>query len=73
MTVAWFFIGLLSLMALNIPVALCMAGVAVGYLLLTGSAPIELVVQRMINGADSFVLLAIPFFLLAGSLMNAGG
>jgi tripartite ATP-independent transporter DctM subunit len=73
MTVAWFFIGLLSLMALNIPVALCMAGVAVGYLLLNGSAPIELVVQRMINGADSFVLLAIPFFLLAGSLMNAGG
>ena len=73
MTLAWFFIGLLSLMALNIPVALCMAGVAVGYLLLTGSAPIELVVQRMINGADSFVLLAIPFFLLAGSLMNAGG
>jgi C4-dicarboxylate transporter DctM subunit len=73
MTVAWFFIGLLSLMALHIPVALCMAGVAVGYLLLTGSAPIELVVQRMINGADSFVLLAIPFFLLAGSLMNAGG
>ena len=73
MTVAWFFIGLLSLMALNIPVALCMAGVAVGYLLLTGSAPIELVAQRMINGADSFVLLAIPFFLLAGSLMNAGG
>ena len=73
MTVAWFFIGLLSLMALNIPVALCMAGVAVGYLLLTGSAPIELVVQRMINGAGSFVLLAIPFFLLAGSLMNAGG
>jgi tripartite ATP-independent transporter DctM subunit len=73
MTVAWFFLGLLCLMAMNIPVALCMAGVAVGYLLLTDAAPIELVVQRMINGSDSFVLLAIPFFLLAGSLMNAGG
>jgi tripartite ATP-independent transporter DctM subunit len=73
MTVAWFFIALLCLMALNVPVAFCMAGVAIGYILLGGSVPLELVVQRMISGADSFVLLAIPFFLLAGSLMNAGG
>jgi tripartite ATP-independent transporter DctM subunit len=73
MIAAWFFLGLLCLMALNVPVALCMAGVAVGYILLTGAVPIELIVQRMIGGSDSFVLLAIPFFLLAGSLMNAGG
>jgi tripartite ATP-independent transporter DctM subunit len=73
MTVAWFFIALLVLMALNVPIAFCMAGVALGYVLLTGTVPIELIVQRMISGTDSFVLLAIPFFLLAGSLMNAGG
>jgi tripartite ATP-independent transporter DctM subunit len=72
-TIAYFFLGLLCLMALNVPVALCMAGVAIGFLFMTDSAPLELVVQRMISGADSFVLLAIPFFLLAGSLMNAGG
>ena len=73
MTIAWFFIAVLCLMALNVPVAFCMAGVALGYVLITGNPPIELIVQRMISGADSFVLLAIPFFLLAGSLMNAGG
>jgi tripartite ATP-independent transporter DctM subunit len=73
MTIAWFFIAVLCLMALNVPVAFCMAGVALGYVLITGNPPVELIVQRMISGADSFVLLAIPFFLLAGSLMNAGG
>jgi C4-dicarboxylate transporter DctM subunit len=73
MTITWFFIAVLCLMALNVPVAFCMAGVALGYVLITGNPPIELIVQRMISGADSFVLLAIPFFLLAGSLMNAGG
>ncbi|HTX53845.1 MAG TPA: TRAP transporter large permease [Candidatus Baltobacteraceae bacterium] len=73
MTVAWFFIALVGLMALNVPIAFCMAGVALGYVLITGTVPIELIVQRMISGTDSFVLLAIPFFLLAGSLMNAGG
>jgi tripartite ATP-independent transporter DctM subunit len=73
MTIAWFFIAVLCLMALNVPVAFSMAGVALGYVLITGNPPIELIVQRMISGADSFVLLAIPFFLLAGSLMNAGG
>ncbi len=73
MTIAWFFIGLVCLMALNIPIAFSMAGVALGFILLSGTAPLELVVQRMISGSDSFVLLAIPFFLLAGSLMNAGG
>jgi len=73
MTVAWFFIALLCLMALNVPIAFCMVGVGLGYILLVGNVPLELVVQRMISGSDSFVLLAIPFFLLAGSLMNAGG
>ena len=73
MTITWFFIAVLCLMALNVPVAFCMAGVALGYVLITGNPPVELIVQRMISGADSFVLLAIPFFLLAGSLMNAGG
>ncbi len=73
MTVAWFFIALVGLMALNVPIAFCMAGVALGFVLITGTVPIELIVQRMISGTDSFVLLAIPFFLLAGSLMNAGG
>jgi tripartite ATP-independent transporter DctM subunit len=73
MTVTWFFVALLCLMALNVPIAFCMAGVGLGYILLGGNVPLELIVQRMISGSDSFVLLAIPFFLLAGSLMNAGG
>jgi tripartite ATP-independent transporter DctM subunit len=71
--VAAFFLGLLLLMALDVPVAFCMAGVALAFAVLRGDLPLELVAQRMLAGTDSFVLLAIPFFLLAGSLMNAGG
>lgn len=47
--------------------------VPVFYVLLTGRVPDVVVMHRMINGVDSFPLLAIPFFILAGNLMNNGG
>jgi C4-dicarboxylate transporter DctM subunit len=64
---------LLLLLALEFPVAIAMTGASVAYLLLLGDIPLVVVAQRVTVGVDSFVLLAIPFFFLAGELMNRGG
>ncbi len=64
---------LLLLLALEFPVAIAMSGASVAYLLLRGDIPLIVVAQRVTVGVDSFVLLAIPFFFLAGELMNQGG
>lgn len=64
---------LLLLLALECPVAFAMTGASVAYLLLRGDIPLVVVAQRVTVGVDSFVLLAIPFFFLAGELMNQGG
>ena len=73
MTIAIFLGSLLGAMALGIPIAFS--------LLLCGAALMwhmsmfdpQILAQNVINGADSFPLLAVPFFMLAGEVMNAGG
>ena len=67
------FVGLFALLLSGAPVAVALAGSAMAWLLLTGQAPQLVTVQRMVSGVDSFPLLAIPFFVLAGSLMNTAG
>jgi TRAP-type C4-dicarboxylate transport system permease large subunit len=56
-----------------VPVAIAMAGAALVYILLTGDTPPFVVVHRMVSGIDSFPLLAVPFFIMAGNLMNNAG
>ncbi|MEY2686876.1 MAG: putative large permease component [Pseudomonadota bacterium] len=63
----------LFLMASGIPVAVAMAGSSLIYILVSGDMPGFAVVHRMIGGIDSFPLLAVPFFILAGNLMNNAG
>lgn len=63
----------LFLMASGIPVAIAMAGSSLVYILISGDLPPFAVVHRMIGGIDSFPLLAVPFFILAGNLMNNAG
>ena len=63
----------LSLMSTGIPVAIAMAGASLIYILVSGDLPGFTVVHRMIGGIDSFPLLAVPFFILAGNLMNNAG
>jgi TRAP-type C4-dicarboxylate transport system permease large subunit len=63
----------LLLMSGGIPVAVAMAGSALLYIWWTGSLPPFVVIHRMISGIDSFPLLAVPFFILAGNLMNNAG
>ncbi|NUO73272.1 MAG: TRAP transporter large permease, partial [Frateuria sp.] len=63
----------LTFMAGGVPVAIAMAAAALVYIMATGSTPPFAVMHRMISGIDSFPLLAVPFFILAGNLMNNAG
>ena len=73
MTVAVFLVSLCGAMALGMPIAFSLIVCAVALMLWLGVYDTQIIAQNMIIGADSFQLLAIPFFLLAGELMNAGG
>ena len=79
MTVAVFVFSLLGAMALGMPIAyaLLVCGVCLmAFLGATGvlaSFDAQILAQRFVDGADNFPLLAVPFFLLAGEFMNAGG
>jgi C4-dicarboxylate transporter DctM subunit len=55
------------------PLAIAMGMGSVAALVWEGQVPLFVVVQRMFGGTDSFVLLAIPFYILAGNLMEAAG
>jgi TRAP-type C4-dicarboxylate transport system permease large subunit len=63
----------LGLMGSGIPVAMAMAGASLIYVMVTGNIPDYVVIHRMVGGLDSFPLLAVPFFILAGNLMNSAG
>jgi TRAP-type C4-dicarboxylate transport system permease large subunit len=70
---ASFKILFLGLMASGIPVAIAMAGASLVYVMVSGNIPDYVVIHRMVGGLDSFPLLAVPFFILAGNLMNSAG
>ena len=60
-------------LAAGIPVAFCLALTSLVVLLIIGNVPLHLIPQRMFTGMDSFPLMAVPFFILAGDLMNSAG
>jgi tripartite ATP-independent transporter DctM subunit len=61
------------LLLIGMPIAFVLATVPIVYLFLTGTAPTSTVILRMEDSTQDIVLLAIPFFILAGSLMSTGG
>ncbi len=73
MTILIFLGSMLGAMALGVPIAfsLLLCGAALMVHLQMFDA--QILAQNVINGADSFPLLAVPFFMLAGEIMNAGG
>jgi tripartite ATP-independent transporter DctM subunit len=79
MTVSVFLFSLLGAMAIGMPIAysLLVCGLALmAFMAATGALPAfdsQILAQRFVDGADNFPLLAVPFFLLAGEFMNAGG
>ena len=79
MTVAIFVGSLIAAMSLGMPIAysLLVCGVSLmAYLASNGTLAAfdtQILAQRFVDGSDNFPLLAVPFFLLAGEFMNAGG
>jgi tripartite ATP-independent transporter DctM subunit len=65
--------GFLILLIIGVPVAIALGGASLLYVMVEGTQPHLVVLHRMIGGIDSFPLLAIPFFIMAGSLMNSSG
>lgn len=61
------------LLVLNAPVALALAFAALSFFLVAEGVPIRLFVQRFVSATESFPLLAVPFFILAGIVMNQAG
>jgi TRAP-type transport system large permease protein len=67
------FCVMFGLIALELPIAFALIVAAFFYLFTGSLVPPSIVVQRMTSGIDSFPLLAIPLFVLAGNLLNSGG
>lgn len=67
------FVGLAVLLVLGLPIAFVLGGASAMALIADGSISLSIIIQRMFSGTGSFTLLAIPFFVLAGNLMSAGG
>ena len=65
--------GFLALMVTGLPVAMAMAIASLVYVMVSGTIPDFVVIHRMYGGVDSFPLLAVPFFIWAGNLMNSAG
>jgi len=73
MIILVFITSLLGLMALGMPVAFALIGCGLAMMYFMGVTDPQIVIQNMWDGANSFPLLAVPFFMLAGEFMNAGG
>ncbi len=68
-----FFASFLAAMSTGIPIAIAMCVGSLIYIWFSGAIPPVAVIHRMVGGVDSFPLLAVPFFIYAGNLMNSAG
>ena len=66
-------ISFITFLVLGIPIAFVLGLTSFVALLYSGNIPLLLMPKEMFSGTDSFPLLAVPFFMLAGNLMNVGG
>jgi tripartite ATP-independent transporter DctM subunit len=62
-----------ALFALNVPIALAVAIAALSYFFTADGLPMQVYVQKLAQATDSFPLLAVPFFIFAGVIMNHAG
>ena len=73
MLIAALIVSFIAFVAIGIPIAFAMGAASVTFLLLEGRLPLALIAQRLFAGIDSFPLMAVPFFIFAGLLMDSGG
>jgi len=67
----WFALSFFLFLVLGIPISICVGASAV-VACLTQGYPLFIIGQKMVSGLDSFLLVAVPLFVLSGNLMNAG-
>ena len=67
------FVGFFVLMALGIPIAMALGIPCLIYIMVDGTIPTFAAMQTMVGGANTYPLLAVPFFILAGNVFNSGG
>jgi tripartite ATP-independent transporter DctM subunit len=60
-------------LCVQMPIALCLGSTALVYLFFYGGVPLSVIPQRILAGVDSFILLAVPLFILGGALMETSG
>jgi tripartite ATP-independent transporter DctM subunit len=73
MTIAIFAFSLIGAMALGMNIAFALLVCSVALMVHLDLFDAQIIAQNLINGADAFTLLAVPFFILAGEIMNEGG
>jgi len=73
MTILVFLAALLGTMFIGVPIAIALMLSGVAMMLQTGLFDSQILTTNMVNGVDNFIFLAVPFFILAGELMNRGG
>jgi tripartite ATP-independent transporter DctM subunit len=73
MTITIFMVSLLGFMALGMPIAFALLACGVALMAYMGSFDTQVLAQNLLEGVNNYPLMAVPFFMLAGELMNAGG
>jgi tripartite ATP-independent transporter DctM subunit len=73
MSVASLFFIFAGLVVIEVPIAFALIAATMTFLTIASPLPLTIVAQRMVSGLDSFPLLAMPLFILAGNLMNRAG
>ncbi|MCW2245817.1 tripartite ATP-independent transporter DctM subunit [Azospirillum fermentarium] len=70
---AFMMAAMVALFALSVPIAISIAAAAIGGITLFTPMPLVVVAQKLMTSLDSFPLMAVPLFILAGNLMESGG
>jgi len=73
MTISVFLFSLLGSMALGMPIAFALLACGVALMVHLNSFDTQILAQNLLEGVNNYPLMAVPFFMLAGELMNAGG
>lgn len=73
MTIAIFVLSLLGAMSLGMPIAFALLVCGICLMFFLGNFDAQILAQNLLEGTNNYPLMAVPFFMLAGELMNAGG
>lgn len=71
--ILWPLFAMLALLFASVPVAIALIAPSLIYFYVGGALPIDIFAQKIVSSTESFPLLALPFFVVAGSIMNAAG